>query len=240
LDKRSCEFADTVLLDTNSHIDFFVEAFGLKKSKFRRLLVGADEDIFFPRMSEEHEGFQVLYYGTFRPLQGIEYVVEAAKLLESHKDIRFKIIGKGVAYARIIQLVRRLSVSNISFVDKVAYEALPYEIAQADICLGGHFSNLSKAQRVIAGKTFQMIAMKKPIIVGDTPANRELFSSRENALMPDCGNGASLAEAIVEMYENEDLRDKLARNAYATFLKFCTTQAIGNEMKNIAAKLLAD
>ena len=48
LDKRSCELADKVLLDTNAHIDYFVNTFELEREKFQRIFVGADDSIFYP------------------------------------------------------------------------------------------------------------------------------------------------------------------------------------------------
>jgi hypothetical protein len=38
-----------VLLDTQAHIDFFCEEFSLAEDKFRRVWVGADEQIMRPR-----------------------------------------------------------------------------------------------------------------------------------------------------------------------------------------------
>jgi len=238
LDKRSCELADTVLLDTNSHIDFFVEMFELSRSKFERVFVGADEDVFFPRMMEKHDGFQVIYYGTFLPLQGIEYVVEAAKLLQSHKDIKFKIIGKGMTYARVMRLVKKLDVENIRFVDWVPYEALPSEIAGADICLGGHFSAIPKASRVIPGKVFQMIAMKKPVVLGNGSGNRELFEHKRNAFFCERASPEAIVDAIASLKSSYSLREKIAENAYATFIEKCTPETIGREIIDIATKLL--
>jgi len=42
--------------------------------------------------------------------------------------------------------------------------------------LPGGILPLGKSLAVIAGKTFQDIAMGKPTIVGDTPANHELLT----------------------------------------------------------------
>jgi len=238
LDKRSCELADTVLLDTNSHIDFFVEAFKLDRSKFERVFVGADEDVFFPRTSEEHEGFLVLYYGTFLPLQGIEYIVEAAKLLESYEDMRFKIIGKGMTYARIMRLAEKLGVENIRFVDWVPYKVLPSEIAEADICLGGHFSAFPKAFRVIPEKVFQMIAMKKPVILGNGPGNKELFEHKRNAFFCETANPEAIADAIARLKSDPSLRERIGENGYRTFRQKCTPDIIGREIRDIAGSLL--
>ena len=232
LDKRSCELVDRVLLDTNAHIDYFVETFGLNRGKFERVFVGADESIFYPREANgENDKFKVLYYGTYHPLQGIEYVIGAAKSLESCDDIEFKLVGKGPEQGRIMKLAQELNVKNIKFIDWIPYERLPLEIAKADLCLGGHFSDIGKARRVIAGKTFQFIAMRKPVIVGDNPANRELFKDRKNALMCEMANTDALAEAILELRNNAHLREKIAEEGYKVFRNHCTPKLIGSQIK---------
>jgi len=237
LDKRSCELANVVLLDTNAHIDYFCEKFGLDRDKFIRVFVGTDEDVFYPRKVPEHEGFLVLYYGSFLPLQGIEYIVEAAKLLESHSDVKFKIIGKGMLSSKIKTKARKLDVKNIEFVDWISYEKLSEEIAKTDICLAGHFSNSDKAQRVIPTKAFQMIAMEKPVIMGNNPATRELFENRKNALVIEMADAEVLADAILELKDNDLLREKIAEEGHETFRKRCTPKVTGKEIKEIAEKI---
>jgi glycosyltransferase involved in cell wall biosynthesis len=101
LDKRSCELADRVLLDTNAHIDYFVNTFGLEREKFQRVFVGADDSIFHPmKVDKDDTIFRVFYYGTYLPLQGIGYIIKAAKKLETYNDIKFKIVGKGMEQSR--------------------------------------------------------------------------------------------------------------------------------------------
>lgn len=237
LDKHSCELADVVLLDTNAHIDYFCKEFGLDRNKFSRVFVGADEDIFYPRKVSEHEGFLVLYYGSFLPLQGIECIIEAAKILESHSDIKFKIIGKGMLSTKIKNQAKELKLKNTEFVDWVTYEKLPEEIAKADICLAGHFSKSDKAQRVIPTKAFQMIAMEKPVIMGNNPATRELFENRKKALMVEVANAEVLADAILELKSNDSLREIIAEEGYKTFKEEFTPGTIGKDIKKIAENL---
>src|SRR3989338_3082361 len=84
LDEWSCKLADLVLLDTNTHIDFFVNEFNLPKEKFRRIWAGANNDIFKPfdsiqgkPVSDYHNsnGFKIFFFGTYIPLQGVEYIL---------------------------------------------------------------------------------------------------------------------------------------------------------------------
>jgi len=238
LDKHSCERADRILLDTNSHIDYFVNTFGLRREKLLRIFVGADESLFFPRAVErKNDKFGIFYYASYLPLHGMENVILAAEKLRRHKDIEFRIAGKGPQQRKIIRLVNELAVDNIIFADWVPYKDLPLEIARADICLGGHFSDIAKAKRVIAGKTYQFIAMKKPVIVGDCPANRELFITKENAIMVNMADAESLANGILQLRNDESLRKRIAEAGYKTFLEKCTVDVIGQELARVIRTL---
>jgi len=238
LDKYACENSDRILLDTNAHIDYFVNTFGVQKDKFQRIFVGADESLFYPReMNREDNRFRVFYYASYLPLHGTEYIIEAAKLVEQDPEIEFKIVGKGPQLTKILQQARRRGVANVDFIDWLPYEDLPLEIAKADLCLGGHFSGIEKAKRVIAGKTFQFIAMKKPVIVGDCPANRELFTNKENAFMVKMADAESLANGILELKNNESLRKRIAEKGYKTFMEKCNIDVIAQELEGIVRAL---
>ncbi|MBI4697991.1 MAG: glycosyltransferase [Nitrospirae bacterium] len=238
LDKYSCESSDRILLDTNAHIDYFIDTFGLKRDKFQRIFVGADDSIFYPRdVKKEDHRFRVFYYATYLPLHGMEYIIQAAKNLEQTEKIEFKIVGKGPQHIKIRDLARRMGIKNITFIDWIPYENLPLEIGQADVCLGGHFSDIEKAKRVIAGKTYQFIAMKKPVIVGDCPGNRELFTHKGNALLVKMADADSLANAVLELRENESLREQIAEAGYKTFVERCNIDAIGRELERIIGGL---
>ena len=83
----------------------------------------------------------------------------------------------------------------------------------------------------IAGKTFQFIAMRKPTVTGDNPANRELFEHRKNAFIIEMANAEALADAILELKNNEVLRRRIAEEGYKTFNKRSKPIIIG---KNIS------
>jgi glycosyltransferase involved in cell wall biosynthesis len=115
---------------------------------------------------------------------------------------------------------------------------MPQEIAEADVCLAGHFSNIGKAKRVIPGKAYQFIAMRKPVIAANNAANRELFRDRVNAMFCEIEDARSLADSILELKRNKELRDKISENGYRTFKKECTPKVVGAEIKKIMEKLV--
>jgi glycosyltransferase involved in cell wall biosynthesis len=229
--------ADIILFDTNQHIKYATEEFGVRKEKFRRIFVGAEDTIFFPFNYKKHDRiFLVEFHGTYIPLQGIEFIVRTAKEIEEHKDIRFVLIGSGQEKKRILELVRSLDVKNIEFLDFLSKKELTEKIAEADICLG-IFGKTQKTQRVIPNKLYECAAMKKPIITADTPAIRELFDDRDLMLVKPADSEA-LADGILILKNNLKLREELAQNCFNKFLKSASPKVLGEELKKIIISIL--
>lgn len=208
LDAWSCKSADLVLLDTNAHIDFFVKEFKLNREKFLRIFVGTDEDLFYPReVSKDSDKFLIHFHGHYIPLQGVKYIIKAAKFLEKD-DIHFNIIGNGQTFKSDLKLSESLNIKNISFINPVPYEELPVFMAKADICLG-IFGDSSKTDLVIPNKVYEAMAMGKAIITADTPAARELLNDGENVLFCRKADGKDLAEKIRLLKNSSEMRNSI-------------------------------
>lgn len=233
LDKWSCRLANVVLLDTNAHIDFFVKEFKLPKEKFRRIWIGANDENFKPIEIEKpaDNKFRVIFFGTYVPLQGAEYIVRAAKLLESQKDIFFYFIGKGQDKPKSIRLAEGLELKNIIFMDMMKPEDLRLEIAKSDIVLG-LFGNTPKTPLVIPNKVYEALAMKKPVVTADTPAIRELFDDDDMFLIP-AANPEEIAKAVIELKNNSSLRVKFSENGYKKFISRASSEILGSQLREI-------
>ncbi len=240
LDRRSCQAATRVLTDTQAHARYFAENFAVPRSKLAVVYVGCDEAIFYPR--EDHltdpQHFNVFYYGNFLPLHGTEVIVQAAALLRRRPDVRFTVGGDGMRYPAVRQMVAELSLTSVDLVGWIPFEQLPGYIARASVCLGGHFSTVTKAARVISTKTFQFIAMRKPTIVADNPATREIFVSGEHVYMVPMGDPMALAEAIETLANDPALRQRIAAGGYGVFQQQLTTRAIVNRLTSIVEDAL--
>lgn len=232
LDKISMTLADIVLFDTNEHIDYASNEFGIKKQKFRRIFVGADTNIFYPiKKKNNSEKFKVLFYGSFLPLHGIDYIVKAAKLLEKEKDIVFEIVGWGPEKEKIIELFNHLKPENLFFIGGLDKGLLREKIGEADLCLG-IFGNTDKTKRVIPNKVYECIAMRRPVVTADTPAIRELFKDDELMLVK-IADHVSLANAIMFLKNNSELANSIAQKGYQKFLKFATPDILGKQLLEI-------
>ena len=231
LDKQSGKRANLIFVDTNAQAEYYHNTFEISLDKMKRVFVGCDEVLFHP-LPEKPESCIVLYYCSYLPLHGVDVVVEAAKLLQAESSIRFKIIGRGTEFGKIQRLVQEKQVNNIELAAPVAVEQLPLEIQDSIICLGGHFGASSKACRVIPGKVFQMIAMGKPVIVGDNAANRELLTHQVDSWFCEMNNPEALANAVNVLYHNKALRSQIAGEALKTYQREAKSELLKSVVQN--------
>jgi glycosyltransferase involved in cell wall biosynthesis len=240
LDRVSTALADIVIMDTDQDVEYYCRAVGAPRSKFRRILVGAETDLFYPRperAKEKKKDFLVVFAGTFIPLQGVPYIVRAAHELEHEGDVHVILIGTGQTYPEARQLADDLKVRKLSFRDPVPLEQLPETLAEADVCLG-IFGHTEKATRVIPNKVYQALAMGKPVITGDTPAARSLLRHREDAFLVPVADARAIAAAVVELKENPRLRERLGENGRRRFLAAATPEILGRELAGVCRQLV--
>ena len=236
LDWLSLRAAHLVLFDTGQHIRYASETFHVQESKMRRIWIGADTAIFSPTDAPKDDTFSVLFFGTFIPLQGIEYIVGAARML-SRENVRFYVIGSGQMKNKILHLAETLRTTNVIFMDMLSQADLVKEAARADVCLG-IFGNTPKTKRVIPNKVYECLAMRNPVIPADPPATRELLSA-EDVFFVKTANSASLAEKILQLKNNKMAMEAIAQNGYRTIMQNATPKILGGELKRIAESLLS-
>ncbi len=173
-DKLLIEMSDLIILDTNTHLNFFIKELWLPMKKWWYVHVGCNEKLFKPLQVPKHDKFTVFWYGNVQPIQGVKFILDIAKSLEWDPDIRFELVWP---------IRRKLNIKanyheNITFIDWLDYKKLPIHINKSHVCIWWHFSKIWKAQRVIAWKSFQFISCWIPTILADNQANREVFNEK--------------------------------------------------------------
>ena len=238
IDRISCRLADVLLLDTQAHIDYFVKELHVPARKFRKIWLGANSDVYYPveRVSRVAEtSSQIVFWGKFIPLQGVEIIIKAAKILED-KNVTFYLVGRGQMLAASEQLSRTFGLKNVQFPGWVSYDDLRNYIAGADICLGV-FSGGIKADVTIQNKIFESLAMRKALITAGTTASRELLTDGENCLLCKAADPEDLADKISLLLRDQELRKRIADNGYRLFMDRLTEKKLGNELVRILEKI---
>jgi glycosyltransferase involved in cell wall biosynthesis len=215
MEKLALRLPDLLIQDTAEYVEWFQEIYGLDAARFRLVPTGADDRIFRPIEVDNHDDslFRVLYYGTFIPNHGVEYIIEAARILQDEPDIRFELIGDGPMKAQAVALAKEYGLTNVSFVDWVDKHALPRKVAEADVCLGV-FGTTPQSMMTVQNKIYEGLAMGKPVITGEGPAVRRALVHGEHLYLCERANPRALADAVCALKVKPDLRQCLAESGY--------------------------
>jgi glycosyltransferase involved in cell wall biosynthesis len=209
LDRKALTGADRVIVDTREHAAYLSRMFGVDPDKMTIIYLEADKQIYYPRNvarpRDLGDKFVVFFFGAMNPLQGVEVIMESARILEERGNIVFIIIGP---YEKIRNFELYSKLKNVRFAARWLPQAeIADYIATSDVCLAGHFNaGVEKAARVIPGKAYSYLAMERPVIFGDNPANRELFSTdandvhfMKNVHFVKMGDPTALTDKILEL-----------------------------------------
>lgn len=236
----SFHFSEAIIAHSNLEKNRYSNMYHLNPTKVFRLFLGVDENLFFPQeFMGKKKKFIVGFNGNYIPLQGIDFIIKAANLLnQNNKNIIFEIVGGTTQEIfEKKRLVKNLKISNIRFIPRVPLVEIPQTIAKSDIQLG-IFGATPKTNRVIPNKVITALAMKKPIISSDTMAIRELLSHGNNCYLCKRADPESLANAVISLYEDPVLREKISNNGYKLFKNKLNSITLSKELLKIIEKVL--
>ncbi|MEE4238554.1 MAG: glycosyltransferase [Anderseniella sp.] len=230
--------ADRVIADTPAHADYFVEVLGVDRNKIHVVYVGAEEALFRPGplLPDNLSGpREVLFYGSFIPLQGPQVVVEAARLYQG-PPLKWVLLGQGPLRSACEQ--RAAGHESISFEDWLAYEKLPERIRRADILLGV-FGTTPKAGRVIPNKVFQSLACGRVVVTRSASSYPEALLGVENSGLEwvPAGDAQALAGKVAELASDPARLRQLGDAAGETSRQYFSEATMRGQLENALAGL---
>ena len=231
IEKVLFRLPDLVIADTDVHASFFAGTYGARRVSTS--YVGASSHFYDVHggsgQSESlSDRFKVLFYGSYIPLHGIEYIVEAARILKD-QNIRFEIIGAGQIFDTISAQVIESGSENVRLVDWATRQEIVKAIAEADLCLG-IFGLTPKANRVIPNKVFECLAAGKPVLTRDSDAAREVLNNGINVFFCEPGSAAAIAESILKIRDSADLAAAVSLAASTLSRDRFSPRAIGESV----------
>jgi len=215
---------DVIVADTSGHADYFNEILGVAQPKLMVIPVGAEGELFRQQplnAKGADEPLEVLFFGTFIGLHGIEQVVEAAGLYQG-LPVRWRLLGEGPLRSACEARVRELQAEHpgldIAFEGWRPLAELPARLAAADVFLG-IFGTSGKALRVIPNKVYQGLALGRPIVTAGTPAFPADLRATESSGLFWCrpGDANDLAAAVARLVARRNELPGLAEAARATY-----------------------
>jgi len=213
---------DTVITASNGFKRSVIER-GVNPKKVVVLLNTADETIFKYEGEREfnpiQENAKIIYHGTVAERFGIHIAIDAMPIV-------LKKIPKSVLYVygyylpsykkELEKQIEENGLSeNVKLLESVSLDKISKVISIMDIgivpYISTHFMNLA-----LSTKAFEYISSKLPVIASRLKSIKELFSEKSiHYCIP--GDAADLAEKVVEICSNTELRKKNQERALQEF-----------------------
>lgn len=235
-ERRLFGAADRLLADTPAHADYFQQVHGLSRDRIKVVPMSADESLFFPSAWSPADtgALEVLFFGSFLPLQGPEVIVEAANLYRG-PAVRWRLLGAGPGLDACRGMVR--PGAAVAFEDWLPYRDLPARIARAHI-VAGIFGDTPKAARVVPNKICQALACGRPLITRSSPAlPAELGAPDSGVTLVPPGDPQALADAVAALAGSPKTLIERGQSAYRSYRRHFSCPRVAAALETALAGL---
>ena len=203
---------------------------------------GVDTQAFNPVVSGESvrkelgitsASFVILHAKAFVVNNGQEYLIRAMpKILSRIPGSKLILAGKGPLMNCMIQLSKDLGVwNNVLFVGGVSHSTMPSYFAAADVVVVPSVTE-GKAEEGSSEFLIESMASGKPVVATNVGGNAEAILHGLNGLLICERDSEAIAEAVLKVHSDVDLRVYLSRNAVA----FAQSQRTWNLIADLTSR----
>ncbi|MDT8388837.1 MAG: glycosyltransferase family 4 protein [Thiogranum sp.] len=154
--------------------------------------------------------YLVGYVGTMGHQEGIDYLLRAACHIVQdlgREDVQFGLVGGGTSLAAMQAYARELGIQDyVTFTGRVPDQEMLEMLNTADLCVNPDVANEMNDKSTM-NKIMEYMALGKPVVQFDLTEGR--FSAQQASLYARQNDEIDLANKLIELLENEDLRRKM-------------------------------
>lgn len=155
--------------------------------------------------------FVVGYAGLHGLAQGLETVIEAARILLPYPEIVFTFFGDGPEKSRLVRRAEELHLTNTRFYPTQPRQRMPDILAGFDVSLIP-LKRLKLFTGALPSKMFEAMAAGVPLILSVDGEARSLLEAARAGLYVEPENSQSLADGILHLYRDPECRKQMGRN----------------------------
>jgi glycosyltransferase involved in cell wall biosynthesis len=234
LDRRACEAADLVLLDTPDHAEHVAELTGTPPSRFDWVPITDAQApaAAAPYPAPEPGGeLAVLFFGTGVPLHGLPHLIEAVR---RSAGVRLSLVGGSPAER---ELARRLLGDRLRLLPEfVTREQIGAELDRCHL-VAGVFGDSAKAECVVPYKVIHGLAAGRPVLTADTPAIRRLLSPGVDCLTCPAAEPEALAAVLAAVRADPSELPAIARAGRTAFETRFSAEAVGQRLSAVLERV---
>ena len=198
-------------------------------------------DFFFPEESKLREEYEIdkdatiiMFHGAIEKGKGVEVLLIAAeKLIATHSNIYFFIVGDGTVFNAIKAKVDGGPLKQrIILTGWVDLKKIPYFINGADIGIALRNDNMAN-HFVVTTALMQYWACEKPVLAPKLDSIKEIVVDGENGILFEGGNANDLAKKIECILKMKDQWTRMGKNGREVVRKNFEKEKIAKEMVEV-------
>ena len=203
---------------------------------------GVDENLFRPDGKKsldreviglKKENFVVGMVSVLRSWKGHEFVIRAiSSLIKKIPNIHLLIVGDGPVRKDIMNLIEELKLQDYVTLSGHQLDPVPF-YQEMDVVILPSYAGEATSQTLP-----QAMLMNKPVISTNIGGLAEVVIDRKTGLVVEPKDTRSIYEAILEIYTNKDLREKMKSNARQHALKNFTFNQMIKTTEDVYLDLL--
>jgi glycosyltransferase involved in cell wall biosynthesis len=164
--------------------------------------------------------------------KGFIYLLEALAALPKYINFELNLIGEGPLKSELI-----VAAKNMDLLDKVKFRGHISEEEKYELLSNSDVYVLSSLHEGMGIVLQEAMYAGLPIISTNVGGQNDLLTDGENAVMVEPADKEALKAAILKIYENKAIREKLGQNNKAKIKQFYS-EIIGKQFSNyIIAKI---
>ncbi len=221
-EKISVRFADRVITVSDEMKENYVGR-GAPASKIDVVLnvpnLEFSRELYGDELERTDGRFSIVCHGTMLERYGQDTAIQAVRIVKKEvPEIELTILGSGDYEVFLKSMVSELDLGDhVRFLGFIPFLDVVKTIGRCDVGIVPVKKN-SYSDLVHTNKMFELISMKRPVIISRTNAVENFFGEDEVHLKYfESGNEEDLARCIVELYHNPEKRKEMAKNAYERF-----------------------
>ena len=173
------------------------------------------------------------YGGIIGHAQGLQTVLQAAKLIEDKPNIKIVLQGAGPVLTELLALKEELGLKNIVFREPVTKNEMPGILKEVDVALVP-LRKLDLFTGAIPSKIFEAQAMEIPLLLGvEGEAKLHFIDRAEAGLFYEPENSEEMAKRMIEMASNPDVLKKMGVNARVYVAENFNRNTIAESFKKV-------
>ncbi|UCG25828.1 MAG: glycosyltransferase family 4 protein [Chloroflexota bacterium] len=225
----------------------FVSQWSIPEHKITVLPNGVDVHFFLRQESDDPVrsslGLKnrpiVMFVGGFFRWHGLELLIDSFQLVSQEAPTaHLVLVGDGDTRAAIQLRVGTLGLNrSVTFTGPVEHEDVPAYLSAADVCVAP-YPRFSTEFWGSPMKLYEYMAAGKAIVASNAGIIGEVIQNRVTGLLTDPGDKFGLANAIVSVLDDPELRFRLGQNARQRVVEMHSWDNYVRQLEKIYARVL--